>query len=192
MMSQYQDKRTEFAAYRMVLAGVNVGLDMLIVLLTAIALPQISAYAMCLLCLIVAVVSLLFQIHVDHTLIFTGQFLIEDGEELYAAIGITGLGFGKRHRQNRRIHSYRYYYLDKVKSVNLKTFGIRVKADVYTASNEAVNIDKNIFEVPGAVKKLLMEQGKKKTVVFRIEHNLTDREEARLLEKLESLKQSPL
>lgn len=192
MMSQYQDKKTEFAAYRMMLAGVNLGLDMLIVLSAAIAFPQISSYAMCLICLAVAVITLVFQIHIDHTLIFSGQFLVEDGEALYAAIGIAGLGFGKRHRQNRRIHSYRHYYIENVKNVDRRSFGIRVKADVYTASDETVNADKDIFEHPGSMKRLLMEKGKKKTAVFRIEHNLTDSEEARLLEKLESLKQSPL
>lgn len=192
MMSKYQDKKTEFAAYRMMLAGVNLGLDMLIVLSAAIAFPKISSYAMCLICLVVAVITLVFQIYIDHTLIFSGRSLVEDGEALYAAIGITGLGFGKRHRQNLRIHSYRYYYIENVRNVDIRPFGIRVKADVYTASDETVNADKDIFEIPGSMKRLLMEKGKRKTAVFRIEHNLTDNEEARLLEKLESLKQNPL
>lgn len=188
MMSQYQDKGTEFAAYRMLLAGINVAADMLIVLLTAVALPQISAFAMCALCLAVILLTLVFQIRIDHTLIFTGQFLVEDGEALYAVIGIFGLGFGRRHRQKRKINSYRFFYLDHVERVDNRSFGIRVKADVYTATTGSVNVDKEIFNNPGAMKKLLMEQGKKRSTVFRIEHNLTDREEKRLLQKLDHLK----
>ncbi|MDO4305425.1 MAG: hypothetical protein Q4C77_01210 [Eubacteriales bacterium] len=188
MMSQYQDKSTEFAAYRMLLAGVSVAVDLLIVLLTAIAVPRISAYAMCALCLAVIVLTLAFQIRIDHTLIFTGQFLVEDGKALYAVIGTFGLGFGKRHRQKRKINSYRFYYLDRVEKVDNRPFGIRVKADVYTATTGSVNVDKEIFNNPGAMKKLLMEQGKKRSTVFRIEHNLTDREEKRLLQKLDCLK----
>ena len=34
-----------------------------------------------------------------------------------------------------------------------------------------------------------MEQGKKKTVLFRIEHNLKETEETRLLNKLDGLKE---
>lgn len=188
MMSQFQDKGTEFAAYRMLLVGVNVILDMLIILLVAIAVPQINSYVMCLICLIVGVATLVFQVRIDHTLIFTGQFLVEDGAALYVIIGIFGLGFGKRHRRNRKIKSYRYYYLEHVRDVANKPFGIRVKADVYTATNAEVNVEKDIFDTPGAMRKILMEQGKKRSVVFRIEHNLAQREEARLLKTLDRLK----
>lgn len=190
MMSQFQDKGTEFAAYRMLLVGVNVVLDMLIILLVAIAVPQINPYVMCLICLIVGVATLVFQVRIDHTLIFTGQFLVEDEDSLYVVIGIFGLGFGKRHRRNRKINSYRYYYLDHVRDVVNKSFGIRVKADVYTATSADVNVEKDIFDTPGAMKKLLLERGKRRSAVFRIEHNLARTEEARLLETLDRLKQT--
>lgn len=188
MMSQYQDKGTEFAAYRMLLVGLSVAADMLIVLVTAIAVPDISAFAMCALCLVVIFLTLVIQIRIDHTLIFTGQFLVEDGKALYVVIGTFGLGFGKRHRRKRKINSYRFFYLDRVKQMDNRPFGIRVKAEVYTANNGMVSADKEIFNTPGAMKKLLMEQGKKRSVVFRIEHNLTEREEKRLLQKLDRLK----
>lgn len=187
-MSQFKDKRTEFAAYRMLMAGLNLILDMLVVLLVAAAMPQISSFAMCFVCLVIIAASLVFQVHIDHTLIFTGEFLIEDTEALYAVIGCFGLGFGKRHRKNRKINAYRCHYIHNVKKVDNRSFGIRVEAEVYMSSDTPANTDKTIFDIPGAMKRLLMEQGKKKRVVFRMEHNLTESEEKRLLQKLESLK----
>lgn len=187
-MTQYQDKSTEFAAYRMLLAGVNVAAAILIVLLTVIAIPEISSFAVCTLSLVVIICSLVIQIRIDHTLIFTGQFLVEDGEALYAVVGIFGLGFGRRHRRNRKVNSYRFYYLDRVEKVDRFSFGIRVKADVYTAVSGKVDVDKALFDIPGAMKKLLMEQGRKRSVVFRIEHNLTEPEEKRLLQELDLLR----
>jgi hypothetical protein len=186
---QYRDKPTEFAAYRMLMAGINVGIDMLAILLVAVLMPQIDSYAMCLLCLVVAVLTLAFQIHVDHTLIFTGQYLWEDGASLYASIGIFGLGFGrKHHRSKKTVNSYRYHYIDRVRDVAVKPFGIRVKADVYTATSKEIDVDETIFETPGAMKKLLVDHGKKKSVVFRIEHNLLETEEERLLSRLDDLR----
>jgi hypothetical protein len=184
---QYRDKPTEFAAYRMLLAGANVGIDMVIVLFIAVMFPQINSYVMCLIGLVVAAATLVFQIHVDHTLIFTGQDLVDDGGSLIASIGIFGLGFGKKHFQNKSINSYRYHYIDHVKAVDVKPFGIRVKADVYTATSMDVDVDKRIYDTPGTMKKLLVDHGKKKRVVFRIEHNLMETEEKRLLKKLNSL-----
>ena len=61
-MAQFQDKKKEFAAYRMLLAGVNLVLDMAIVLSAAILVPQMSAFAMCLICFVVAAGSLIFQL----------------------------------------------------------------------------------------------------------------------------------
>jgi hypothetical protein len=185
---QYEDKPTEFAAYRMLLVGANVGVDMVLILLVAVLMPQINSYAMCLICLIVAAATLVFQVHVDHTLIFTGQYLWDDGEALVASIGIFGLVFGRKRRQNRTINSWRYHYIDHVRSVDVKPFGIRVKADVYTATNMQLGVDETIFETPGAMHQLLVDQGKKKRMVFRIEHNLVEREEERLLKKLDGLR----
>jgi hypothetical protein len=50
-----------------------------------------------------------------------------------------------------------------------------------------VDVDKRIYNTPGTMKNLLVTQGKKKRVVFRIEHNLMETEEKRLLKKLNSL-----
>jgi hypothetical protein len=50
-----------------------------------------------------------------------------------------------------------------------------------------VDVDKRIYDTPGTMKKLLVDHGKKKRVVFRIEHNLMETEEKRLLKKLNSL-----
>lgn len=188
-MTQYKDKGTEFSAYRMLLAGVSIAADMLIVLAAAVAAPQMDVYVMCVLCLAVIIVTLVLQIRIDHTAVHSGEFLIEDGKEFYVAAGIAGVGFGKHHRQNRRIRSYRFSCLDCVKKVDNFPFGIRVKAEVYTATTSTVHVDKEIFEIPGAMRKLLEEQGKKKTAVFRIEHNLKKCEEERLLHKLESMVQ---
>lgn len=186
---QYNDKPTEFAAYRMLLCGVNVGIDLVIIMLIAVIFPQINSYAMCAVGFIVAAGTLAFQIHVDHTLIFTGQYLCEDGDSLFASIGIFGLGFGrKHHRSAKSVNSWRYHYIDKVRDVAVKPFGIRVKAEVYTATSNDIDVDETIFETPGEMKKLLTKEGKKKNVVFRIEHNLEDGEEDRLLRKLESLR----
>jgi hypothetical protein len=184
---QFRDKPTEFSSYRMLLAGINVIIDLVVVMAVAIIMPQIDSYAMCSICLVMAVATLIFQIHVDHTLIFTGQNLVDDGESLIAAIGIFGLGFGKKHFQNKSIDSYRYHYIEHVKSVDVKPFGIRVKADVYTATSRDVDVDKTVYDTPGAMKKLLTSNGKKRRVVFRIEHNLMETEEKRLLKKLDSL-----
>jgi hypothetical protein len=74
-----------------------------------------------------------------------------------------------------------------VKAIDVKPFGIRVKADVYTATSMDVDVDKRIYNTPGTMKNLLVTQGKKKRVVFRIEHNLMETEEKRLLKKLNSL-----
>lgn len=189
-MAQFQDKKKEFAAYRMLLAGVNLVLDMAIVLSAAILVPQMSAFAMCLICFVVAAGSLIFQIRIDHTLIFTGQFLVEDGDSLYAVIGTFGLGFGRRHRRKRQVNAYRYYYMDSVRETVNRSYGIRVKADVWTAGNNIIDADQSVFGTPGVMKQLLMEQGKKKTVVFRIEHNLTEKEETRLLKELYNLKEA--
>ena len=65
-----------------------------------------------------------------------------------------------------------------------------MKADVWTAGNNIIDADQSVFGTPGAMKQLLMEQGKKKTVVFRIEHNLTEKEETRLLKELYNLKEA--
>jgi hypothetical protein len=186
---QYRDKQTEFAAYRMLMAFGNAGIDMLLILLVAVLNPQISSYAMCLVCLLVAAGTLAFQVHVDHTLIFTGQYLQEDGDSLFASIGIFGLGFGRKyHRREKKVNAYRYHYIDHVRDVAVKPFGIRVKADVYTATSNDIDVDETIYETPGAMKRLLTDQGKKRSVVFRIEHNLEEAEEERLLKKLESLR----
>lgn len=188
-MSQFQDKSKEFAAYRMLLAGVNLVFDMVAVLAAAVLMPQMSSFTMCLICFAVIAASLVFQIRIDHTLIFTGQFLAEDGESLYAVIGTFGLGFGRRHRRKRRVDTYRYYYIDRVREARNRPFGIRVKAEVYTASSSAIDVVQSIFDTPGAMRRILMEQGKKKTVLFRIEHNLKETEETRLLNKLDDLKE---
>lgn len=188
-MSHFQDKRTEFAAYRMLMVGVNLIFDMIVVLLIAVLVPQISSVTMCCICLITIVASLVFQVHIDHTLIFTGEFLIEDTEALYAVIGCFGLGFGKRRRKNKKINAYRCHYIHKVKKIDNRPYGIRVEAEVYMSADTPVNTDKTIFDDAGAMKAILLEQGKKKRVVFRIEHNLTEEEEKRLLKKLEILKE---
>jgi glycerophosphoryl diester phosphodiesterase len=173
----------------MLLVGINVGIDMVLILLVAVLVPQISSYAMCGIGLLVALATLVFQVHVDHTLIFTGQYLREDGKALYASIGIFGLGFGRKyHRSKKSVDSYRYHYIERVRDVAVKPYGIRVKAEVYTATSNEIDVDETIFDTPGALKTLLKEQGKKKNVVFRIEHNLEEREEKRLLRKLESLR----
>jgi hypothetical protein len=184
---QYRDKPTELSSYRMLLAGINVIIDLVVVMVVAVIMPQIDSYAMCTICLVLAVATLAFQIHVDHTLIFTGQNLRDDGGSLIASIGIFGIGFGKKHFQNKSVNSYRYHYIDHVKAVDVKPFGIRVKADVYTATSMDVNVDKTVYDTPGTMKKLLVDHGKKKRVVFRIEHNLMETEEKRLLMKLDSL-----
>jgi hypothetical protein len=146
---------------------------------------------MCLICLVVAAGTLAFQIHVDHTLIFTGQYLWEDADSLVASIGIFGLGFGRRHhRSQKTVSSWRYYDIEHVRDISVRPFGIRVKADVYTATSSALDVDETMFETPGTMKQLLATKGKKKRVTFRIEHNLLETEEARLLDKLNGLRET--
>lgn len=188
MVSRYQDKSTEFAAYRMLLAGINIAADILIVLITGITAPQIHPIAMCMLCMGLILVTLVLQIHIDRTYIFTGQFLAEDEKNLYAVISISGLKFVKRRYQRQQINHYRFFYFDCINKVENYPFGIRVNADVYTAATNEADLEIEMLNTPDAVKKILIGEGKKKKVVFRIEHNLRESEERRLLSNLVSLK----
>lgn len=186
-MSHYEDKRTEFAAYRMLLLGINVAVMMAAVLVTAVCFPDISQLGMCTVCFALILVSLILQIRLEYTTVSSGQFLVEDDETLYVVAGIFGLGFGKRHHQNKRVRSYRYYCVDRIKSVKVMPFGIRVAADAWTATNADAPLTDEAFDTPGEARQLLMEHGKRRRKVFRVEHNLLPSEEKRLLQALAEL-----
>ena len=186
-MTHYEDKQTEFAAYRMFLLGINVAVMMAAVLVTAVCFPDISQLAMCTVCFVLILASLIFQLRLEYTTVLSGQFLIEDGEILYVVAGIFGLGFGKKHHQNKRIRAYRYYSIEHVKSVKVTSFGIRVAAEVWTATNAKAPLTDETFDTPGEARRILTEHGKRKKKVFRIEHNLLPSEEKRLLQTLKGL-----
>ena len=186
-MTHYEDKRTEFAAYRMVLLGINVAVMMAVVLLAAVFFPDISQITMCAVCLALILASLVLQIRLEYTTVSSGRFLVEDGEALYVVVGIFGLGFGKRHHQNKRVRSYRFYCIDRVRSVKVMPFGIRVAANVWTATSADASLTDETFDTPGAARQILMEHGKRRRKIFRVEHNLLPAEEQRLLQTLAKL-----
>ncbi|MCD8077917.1 MAG: hypothetical protein LUE63_06015 [Lachnospiraceae bacterium] len=189
MKSHYEDKDTEFAAYRMVQIGMNVGVVLVAVIAVAAAVPDISGIAMSALCLVLTLAALVHQIRLDRYHILSGEFLVEDGRALYIVIGEFGLGFGRAyHRQNqKRLKAYRYFCVTNVRSVKVYPFGIRLKAEGLTATSREAVLDENTFATPGAAKKILEQNGRRKTQVFHIEHNLKPAEEQRLLRRLEGL-----
>ena len=184
----YKDKDTEFPAYRMFLIGRSVVFVIAAAVLAAVLIPNIGQYTINFLLLGFTLIAFLGQIRIDNTLLRTGQFLVEDGEALYTVIGILNLGFGKKHHNSeRRVTVYRYSYIYGVKKITRYPFGVGLRLRVYTATGKELDTGKKILKEPGALKRLLMEKGKKRTVLFRLEHNLTPSEEERLLNYLERL-----
>ena len=180
----------ERPAYRAALLGRNVGIMMLAVIIVAAAFPQINPYAMSLLCLALILAAFVYHLGVDRTLILSGQFLRDDGEALYTVIGTFNLGVGRRHFQNKQIRLLRYCVLEKVKMVKEYPFGIAVRAEVFTATSKDISVTDEVFQTPGAMKALLEEKGKRKTVLFRVERNLTEESERALLERLRALREA--
>ena len=184
----YKDKDTEFPAYRMFLIGRSVVFVIAASVLAASLIPNIGQYTINFLLLGFTLIAFLGQIRIDNTLLRTGQFLAEDGEALYAVIGILNLGFGRKHHNSeRRVTAYRYSYIYGVKKISRYPFGIGLRLKVYTATSKELDTGKKILKEPGELKRLLMEKGKKRTVLFRLEHNLRPSEEERLLKYLNSL-----
>ena len=187
-MTHYKDKDREFDKYRMVLLARSVAIVLVLIIAVTVCFPNISQLFLCLICFVVTLCAFAYHIQVDRTLIHTGQFLIEDGQALYIVIGTFGLGFGRKyHHSEKHVSVYRYSYVFDVKKIKQYSFGIALKAKVYTATSRDIDAGREVFDQPGEMKRLLLENGKKRTVLFRIEHNLLPKEESRLIRHLEYL-----
>lgn len=188
MTTPYQDQGGAPSAYRAVLMFRTVGVLMLAVAVIAAAFPQINALAFSLICLILIIPALAYQIRLDSTLIHTGRALVDDGASLYVVIGAFNFGLGRRHHMNKRISSYRVSCIRQVKRIRTYPFGIAVKAEVWTASSKRLDLNRDLFDTPGAMEETLAQAGRRKTVLFRLERGLRSQDEARLLERLRGLK----
>lgn len=187
-MTHYKDKDKEFDAYRMALLGRSVGVVLALIIAVTACFPNMPQLLMCLVCLVATLCAFVYHILADRTLVHTGQFLIEDGEALYIVVGTFGLGFGRSyHRSEKHISVYRYSYIYGVKKIKQYPFGIALRAKVCTATSKDIDAGREVFDSPGEMKRLLLDKGKKRTVLFRIEHNLLPEEEERLIQNLQSL-----
>lgn len=187
MTTPYQDKTGASSAYRAMLMFRTVGVLMLAVAVTAAVFPQISALAFSVVCLVLIIPALVYQIRLDSTLIHTGRALADDGACLYVVAGTFRLGFGRRHHMNKQVSSYRISCIQRVKGIRMYPFGIAVRAEVWTASSKRFDIDEDLFDTPGAMRETLTRAGRKKTVLFRLERSLRPQDESRLLERLRGL-----
>lgn len=189
MTTPYRDKYPVSSRYRAVLMFRSVGIAMVIVVITAFFFPDddgfykvAGAAAVC------ALLALIYQMHADHTLIHTGEFLVDDGKYLYVMLGSFNFGFGRSHHMRKTIKSHRVFYLQEVKGIKEYPFGIAVRASAYVGSDKKLELSEELFNTPGAMMELLMEKGKKKTVLLRIERSLQEEDENLLLKRLESMK----
>jgi len=172
----------------MVLLGRSVGVVLALIIVVTVCFPNIPQLLLCLVCLIATLCAFAYHILADRTLIHTGQFLIEDGQALYIVVGTFGLGFGRRyHNSEKHVSIFRYSYVYGVKRIRQYPFGIALKAKVYTATSRDIDAGREVFDSPGEMKRLLLDKGKRRTVLFRIEHNLLPEEESRLIRQLQAL-----
>ncbi len=189
MSTHYEDKNTEVSTYRALLLGIHVGLALIIVIVVAAAFPDIHWLVMCLLCLGLTLVLIAVQFWDEHNHISSGESFVEDGEDLYIALGIFGLNLGRRFtgRMASPLKSYRYFWVEEVESYKDRFYGIYLKAKVYTATSAQVELTQEMFDTPGTVRDQLRSEGKEQTRVFHIEHNLRSNEEKRLLQRFGDL-----
>ena len=104
MKMPYRDKNRISSEYRAVLMGRTVGLVMLTVILIASAFPGLNTTVFSCICTLIIIPALLYQICADRTLIHTGQFLMENGDDLYIVVKTFRLGFGRNyHRREKAI-----------------------------------------------------------------------------------------
>lgn len=189
MSDVYRDKGGSPSAYRAVLMLRTVGVLMLAVAAIAAVFPQIDALMFSLVCLVLIVPALVYQIRLDNTLIHTGNAFVDDEAQLYVVVGSFNLGFGRSHHMRKQVMSYRVSCIQKVRSVKEYPFGIAVKAEVWTASSKQFELDEDDFDTPGLMLERLKAFGKKRTVRFRLERCLTEKDEKALLSRLQELSQ---
>lgn len=186
----YRDKHPVSSMYRAVLMFRSVGIAMVIVVIAAFFFPDDDGfYIIAGVAVVCALGALIYQIRADLTLIHTGELLIDDGKDLYVMLGSFNLGFGRGHHMRKRVKSHRVYYLKEIKKIREYSFGVAIRAVTYTASDKKLaELDDALFETTGAMKALLEEKGKKKTMLLRLERSLRAEDEAAFLKRLEGMK----
>ena len=160
------------SAYRAALMFRTVGVLMLAVIAAAVIFPEIDALTFSILCLVLMVPALIYQIRLDSTLICTDSAFVDDGEDLYVVIGAFSLGFGRSKKIKKMVKSYRVYWIRAVKRVREFPFGTAVRAEVWTASSKRLSLDEADFHESGAVRQRLEQSGRKKDVLLRLERGV--------------------
>ena len=185
MKMPYRDKNRISSKYRAVLMGRTVGLVMLTVILIASAFPGLNTTVFSCICTLIIIPALLYQICADRTLIHTGQFLMENGDDLYIVVKTFRLGSGRSyHRREKAISAYRISCIQRVKNVRIYPFGIAIRAVVRTAVDTEGRMEQ---ADPGELKSWLDKYGRKKAVLFRLERSLLPRDESALLLRLQNI-----
>lgn len=188
MMKTYKDNRYMTSKYRAAIMFRTVGIIVVIVAICGFTVFAEAPFLVCAVCGALIIPGFLYQIYIDRTIVYSGDWIINDGEYLYFAVGAFNFGFGRKHHYLKTIETERISSVERVLKIKKYGFGIAVKAEVYTKKMD--NVDREIFDEPGAMREKLVEEGKKKTMLFRVERNLQPNEESKLLYKLQRLEKA--
>ena len=181
-MKVYKDKDSMGSGYRAAIMFRTVGIIFAIVAAAGFMFPYDNGVIICSVCAALIIPAFFYQIFVDRTIIFSGEWIVNDGDYLYTVIGAFNMGFGRVHHVRKQVKVYRVSSIEQVLMVKEYSFGIAIKARVCTEKME--DVDKDMFKTPGTMRERLKKQGREKVMLFRLERNLLPKEEAKLLAKL--------